>query len=130
MDIIFLIVNKKEIKRVKSRYDFIRKYFFCIYCCRHSVNNFINGDSIRLWVVTAKIPLLKEMFRIYEETRMEFNDFFQLIMFCCLCPMVSFFNFVLHLIPEYDGKINMVLIYSLFIYFIIEYNKKILSISW
>lgn len=58
--------------------------------------------------MTPQIPLLTVLFGIYKQNPMSWNNFFQLVIFCCLCPMVAFFNFVLHVTPDYNGKINMV----------------------
>lgn len=94
---------------------------------RNSVDNIVTYSQFLLYAEIPDIPLVEYLFSCFDNNCLEWNDFFQFVIFYSLCPMSSYLYTILHIRHSYDGLINFDLIVEL--YSLVESEKEIKSCS-
>lgn len=104
---------------------FLKSIVRILICFRDSPDNIVTSSPFVVYVGVPGIPLVEYLFSCFNNDIMEWNDFFQFIMFYALCPMSSYLYTLLHIKRSFDGLINFDLMLEMFSF--VELDKDIRS---
>lgn len=117
-------MNSNDIKSLKKKYMFFKKYITNFYnYYRNSDESAVTLSQFLLYAEVPDIPLVDYLFSCFKNSCMEWNDFFQFVIYYSLCPMSSYLYTLLHIRQNYDGLINFDLVIEL--YSLVEAEKEI-----
>lgn len=74
---------------------------------RQTSRHEVTASLLTLKADLPHIPIVNHLFTCYFNNVLTWNDFFQFVLFHCLCPMSCFFYLCLYTINAYDGFVRI-----------------------